>query len=198
MEIGDINNYFGDMDLFLMDFVLKGKLPDNARVLDIGCGEGRNAVYFIREGIDFVGIDNDASKISMVQYLCDQITSSKAYFEAVELASFKRSRCFNFIICSRVLHFCNSERSFFESLDHILSLLETGGILYLSMDSIIDSSMGQIRKDGTVAFPDGKIRFALNEFLYQKILKNFQEVEPLRTLIHRNARAQSFAFLQKI
>lgn len=77
------------------------------------------------------------------------------------------------------------------------SLLKKGGIVYVGMDSTIDTPIGKSHEDGIVEFPDGKMRFALTTDLYEEIKKGFVEVEPLRTLVHHNERAQSFLCLRK-
>ena len=62
-KIEEINNFFGDMDLFLIDQVLKGRLNNSMNVLDVGFGLGRNLVHFIQEGYDVYGIDKDKSAV---------------------------------------------------------------------------------------------------------------------------------------
>lgn len=49
------------MDLYLMDAILKGWIPQGGKVLDLGCGAGRNAIYFFREGYEYTGVDKDQS-----------------------------------------------------------------------------------------------------------------------------------------
>ncbi|MFF0830953.1 hypothetical protein ACFYU8_29590 [Brevibacillus sp. NPDC003359] len=41
---------FGDMDIYLFDQLLKGRVTKDMRILDAGCGSGRNLVYFLRNG----------------------------------------------------------------------------------------------------------------------------------------------------
>ena len=61
MKIEHINNFFGDMDLYLIDAILKGEIPGTGSVLDLGCGAGRNAVYFLNQGFEYTGVDSDES-----------------------------------------------------------------------------------------------------------------------------------------
>lgn len=197
MNTRDINNYFGDMDLFLMDLILKNKVPTKGRVLDVGCGSGRNGIYFIRNGYEYIGIDRDESQIRLLEYLAESIEEHSATFHATDLLSFKGEKPYDIIICSQVLHFAADEQVFYQMWDSMQSMLDTGGYLYASMDSEMDNLLGKSNDSGLTEFPDGKIRFSLNEHRYQRMKKGFEEIEPLRTLVQHKKRAQSFFYLKK-
>ncbi len=197
MDLRDINNYFGDMDLFLMDFILKGKIPENARVLDVGCGEGRNSLYFIQQGYDYTGIDSDASKISLIEYLTQQSGQGRTVFLNEDLSEFTSGKPFDFIICSRMLHFSEDEQMFHTSIQKLCDLLGSGGLLYIAMDSVFDTVIKYSVENGPVVFPDGKIRFPLTKDRYNRMLDFFLEEEPPRTIIHHGKRAQSFLLLRR-
>src|ERR1035438_7673814 len=44
---------------YLFDQILKGRFDERLRVLDAGCGDGRNLTYFLRRGFACFGIDRD-------------------------------------------------------------------------------------------------------------------------------------------
>ena len=46
----DLQEQFGQIDIYLFDQLLRGRIRPGMRVLDAGCGSGRNLVYFLREG----------------------------------------------------------------------------------------------------------------------------------------------------
>ena len=178
-----------------MDLILKGNVNPSSRVLDIGCGEGRNGIYFIQNGYEYHGWDTDESKISLLEYLSKSIIGAKVTFEIQDFRRASSNETYDLIICSRVLHFAESEEDFYEMWKKLTSLLSSGGIIYLSMDSVIETSIGKRLESGKVEFPDGKIRFTLTKELYVEIKKGFEEIEPLRTLVHHKERAQSFLCL---
>ncbi|MEQ9007631.1 MAG: class I SAM-dependent methyltransferase [Ekhidna sp.] len=186
------------MDLFLMDLILKGKVPENSSVLDIGCGEGRNGIYFIQNGYEYHGWDMDASKLNLIAYLSDSLSEVKAHFKEIDIIDADSSKQFDFIICSRVLHLAKSEQHFFEMWGKVKSLLLPGGMLYASMDSVIDNNIASHLENGQYEFPDTKVRFALTREIYKEIKKGFDEIEPLRTVVHHNERAQSFFIFKKM
>ena len=42
----------GEIDIYLFDQLLKGRFDGRRRMLDAGCGHGRNLVYFFRGGFE--------------------------------------------------------------------------------------------------------------------------------------------------
>ena len=45
----DLQEQFGNIDIYLFDQLLRGRIGPGMRVLDAGCGGGRNLVYLLRE-----------------------------------------------------------------------------------------------------------------------------------------------------
>ena len=53
----NLQDWFGSIDIYLFDQLLKGRLVPGMRVLDAGCGGGRNLNYFLKSGFDVCGVD---------------------------------------------------------------------------------------------------------------------------------------------
>ncbi|MDX1578091.1 MAG: class I SAM-dependent methyltransferase, partial [Gemmatimonadota bacterium] len=51
----DLRETFGDLDIYLFDQLLRGRITPDMRVLDAGCGNGRNLIYLRRVGRLAVG-----------------------------------------------------------------------------------------------------------------------------------------------
>ena len=62
MPAPSLQDQFGQIDIYLFDQLLKGRISRGMRILDAGCGSGRNLVYFLREGYDVYAADADASQ----------------------------------------------------------------------------------------------------------------------------------------
>ena len=63
-----LEEQFGNIDIYLFDQLLRGNITLGMRVLDAGCGGGRNLVYLLREGYDVFAVDASAEA---VEYLSD-------------------------------------------------------------------------------------------------------------------------------
>jgi SAM-dependent methyltransferase len=67
MADGDLASQFGGIDIYLFDQLLRGRISPAMRVLDAGCGSGRNLVYFVRVGYDVYATDSDPRAIEQNQ-----------------------------------------------------------------------------------------------------------------------------------
>ena len=185
------------MDLYLMDQILKGNIPRSGKVLDIGCGNGRNGIYFLQNGFEYHGWDKDKSSIRLLAYLAKGTDHKEAAFKHTDFLTENVQERADLIICSRVLHFADSRETFFRMWEKLVSLLKKKGILYVSMDSTVDTTLGKELQSGQTEFPDSKLRFALTLDIFKEMKKGFEEIEPLITIAHHNQRAQSFLLLKK-
>jgi SAM-dependent methyltransferase len=55
----ELGAFVGDIDIYLFDQLLRGRFDMRRRVLDAGCGAGRNLVYLLGRGFDAFAIDSD-------------------------------------------------------------------------------------------------------------------------------------------
>src|SRR5258707_11568807 len=62
-----LQEQFGQIDIYLFDQILRGRMVPTMRVLDAGCGSGRNLVYFLREGYEVFGADSDPLAVASVR-----------------------------------------------------------------------------------------------------------------------------------
>src|SRR5213079_2575710 len=72
---GDVSE-FGDIDIYLFDQLLRGRIRPGMRILDAGCGHGRNLVYFLREGYELFGVDGDARAVEAIRRLASSLAPS--------------------------------------------------------------------------------------------------------------------------
>ena len=105
---------------------------------------------------------------------------------------------FDFINCSRVLHFADSSDEFIEIMGELARVLSPRGLLYLSMDSMIGFEQ-KVKKidEFKHQFPDGTIRFMLTEDRLGEIEKEWNHVIEPRTIIFNGQHAETTLVLQK-
>ena len=65
----DLDTEFGHIDVYLFDQLLRGNIRRGVRILDAGCGSGRNLVYLMRSGYEVFGVDADPRAIDDVREL---------------------------------------------------------------------------------------------------------------------------------
>jgi tellurite methyltransferase len=88
----DLQEWFGGIDIYLFDQLLKRRFVAGMRVLDAGCGSGRNLVYFLRSGYECFGVDESETAIAQVRELAAELAphlpAENFRVESVERMSF--------------------------------------------------------------------------------------------------------------
>lgn len=89
----DLQEWFGGIDIYLFDQLLKDRIVPGMRVLDAGCGAGRNLVYFLRSGYEVFGVDESGPQITqlrrMATALAPHLPAENFRVESVERMSWE-------------------------------------------------------------------------------------------------------------
>ena len=138
MKVPQLNKLLGNIDIYLLDQVLKNRFDKAMRILDAGCGEGRNLVYFLNNGFEVYGVDQNPDAIRMLQFVSGSInpTYPRSRFITADLMAMPfEDAYFDWVISCAVLHFAR-DQSHFEALfaEHD-RVLKPGGSLFLRMTS---------------------------------------------------------------
>ena len=176
--MNNLQQSFGNIDIYLFDQLLKGTYDGCKKVIDVGCGNGRNLVYFLQNGFEVFGIDQDPGAIAEVKQLSKQLAPGN------DLENFKvalveelpfEDESFDLAICSAVLHFAENEKHFDTMVQSIWRVIRPGGFLFARLAS--DIGIEKLVLDlGNRRFylPDGSERFLVNEQMllnYTTLLK---------------------------
>jgi SAM-dependent methyltransferase len=201
MQITELNRLLGNIDIYLLDQILKGRFTPDMKILDAGCGEGRNAVYFINSGYQVFGIDENELAIQYIRYvsktLKPEYDAHRFQVGKLEEIPFHTS-AFDAVICSAVLHFAGDERNFWEMMDEMLRVLKPGGILWFRMTTAFGGMKEESRELGGGKFllPDGSERFLLTQEHLDKLQEKglrFLEM-PKSVLVHGQRTMGVFVF----
>src|SRR4028119_304855 len=89
LPLMDLHDLLGDIDIYLLDQLLKGRIAPGMAVLDAGCGGGRNLVYLLREGYEVCAVDGNPEAVRQVRNLAAHLapTLPPESFPAAELAA---------------------------------------------------------------------------------------------------------------
>jgi SAM-dependent methyltransferase len=163
----ELNTELGNLDFFVLDQVLKGRIGKDYRVLDTGCGEGRNLFYFLKNGYDVYGIDHNPVAIKMVKMQARTLKAKAdtANFQVGELSSLPyEDGFFQAVLSIAVLHFANSKSEFRQMISEILRVLHPEGIFFLKMDTSIGfENRIAPSGDGIYKLLDGSYRYLLSD-----------------------------------
>jgi len=84
--------------------------PDKyTRLLDIGCGEGRNAVFFARNGYQVTAFDLSKKGVEKTQKLAEKIGVSLKVFQ-VNINDYRLSENYDILFSSGTLHYVPSSQ----------------------------------------------------------------------------------------
>jgi SAM-dependent methyltransferase len=203
MEIDELNRLLGNVDNYLLDQLLKGKFTKDMKILDLGCGEGRNAVYFLQKNYSIFGIDPNEVAIQYCRYLAQSIDPETDIhrFQVGDGASIPfHTVAFDAVISSAVLHFAEGPAHFWQMISEIHRVLKTGGIFWMRMctgfSNILEES--QDLGEGRYGLPDGSERYLLlPEGLQQLERMGFEFLEAPKTVLVYGQREMGVFLMEK-
>jgi SAM-dependent methyltransferase len=181
---------FGNIDIYLFDQILRGRIAPGARVFDAGCGGGRNLVWLARNGHAVFGNDADPRAIQASRRVAP---AGDFRVEAVEASSFESGSA-DVAICSAVLHFARDDAQFDAMLRQVWRVLRGGGLFFARLASTIGME-GQARRIAgrRYALPDGSERYLVDEELLMRTTAELGGAlaDPLKTTVVQNQRAMT-------
>ena len=193
----------GNMDIYLLDQLMKGRISPDAKILDAGCGIGRNSEFFVRNNFDIFGIDIENQAIQGVK---EQAASWNASYDLdrfviadlIEIPFPEND--FDFIISSAVLHFSTDRAHFTKMFDELVRVLKPGGILFIRMTTKHTlAHLSQHLHDDVYHIPDGSTRYLLDlDYLEDLMVQNNLSVaDPLKTVNVADVRTMAVVVLRK-
>jgi tellurite methyltransferase len=99
--------YWGKTPSKMCDQVLAIMKPDvdfHPRLIDLGCGEGRNAVYFARHGFDVLGLDTSLPGLDKTRKYAEDAGVHVAILQA-DIVSYELDDVYDVIFSTGTLHY---------------------------------------------------------------------------------------------
>lgn len=188
---------FGDIDIYVFDQLLHGRITPGMTVLDAGCGNGRNVIYMLRSGYDVLAVDESPSAIAAVRSLAAKLAPrlppESFRVEPVEAMTFADDVA-DVVISSAVLHFARDESQLWAMLHEMWRVLRPGGLLFCRLASTIGME-GRFRQiDGRrYQLLDGAERFLVDEAMLVDATARLggELVDPLKTTVVQNMRCMT-------
>jgi len=201
--MADLQEQFGPIDIYLFDQILRRRIAPRMRVVDAGCGSGRNLIYLLKEGYEVFGTDADPDAIAQVRRLAATLSpnlpSANFRVGAVEQMSWPNEFA-DVVISSAVLHFARDDEHFLAMLRDTWRVLKQGGLFFCRLASSIGMENRVERLSGRrFALPDGSERYLVDESLLMKLTEEFggELLDPLKTTVVQNQRSMTTWVMRK-
>ncbi len=194
---------FGRIDIYVFDQLLRGRLTPRMKVLDAGCGAGRNSEYLMRCGANVFGVDSDPAQVERIKQVASQAASRipPANFSVGSIADLPFSdNCFDAVICSTVLHFAQDTAEFEAMMAEMWRVLRSGGLFFARLASTIGMEGRFTHLRGRWhRLLDGTDRFLVDEpYLLQVTAALRGELlDPLKTTVVQDMRSMTTWVLRK-
>jgi tellurite methyltransferase len=198
----ELRQAFGEIDIYLFDQLLRGRFDRRRRVLDAGCGGGRNLPYFLQHGFDVRAIDADVAAVASVRQLAISAGAPlpAGHLRCGPLDSLPwEDHSTDAVICSAVLHFAQGQDEFAAMLEEMWRVLAPGGLFFARLATSIGIERHLTATTGRVRLPDGSDRFVADERMLLEWTSRLggQLADPLKTTNVQNVRCMTTWVIEK-
>ena len=194
----------GEIDIYLFDQLLRGRIRPGMRVLDAACGGGRNLVYLLQSGFDVFATDADVRAVEAVRrlaaQLAPQLPAENFRVEPVERMTFPDAFA-DVVVSSAVLHFARDDAQFDAMVREMWRVLKSGGMLFCRLASSIGMEDRVARIAGRrFALPDGSERYLVDEAMLMDLTARLggRLLDPLKTTVVQNQRCMTTWVVRKM
>lgn len=190
-------NALQGMDVYLIDQLLKERIHPNSKILDAGCGSGRNIHYLLKQGLSVVAFDGNSDVISSLK---ERYPEKGDHFHHSTVEGFTSDQPFDFIICNAVLHFARNHEHFEDMFRSLAQLLVQNGILFIRMTSDIGLPMNPLQENGVYVLPDGSTRYLLTREKVDEMMNRYglTLLEPVKTVKVEELRSMTTLVLRRL
>ena len=198
----NLQEEFGQIDIYVFDQILRGNLAPGMRILEAGCGYGRNLVHLLRSGCQVFALDADAAAIDHVRQLSASLNTRlpESNFQPGQIESMPfPDASMDAVLCSSVLHFARDEEHFRTMLLELWRVLRPGGLFFCRLGSRIGMDFQRLRGN-IFLLPDGSKWFLVDEEMLLDLEEelNAVQVDPIKTTIVQDHRCMTTWVLRKM
>jgi len=192
-----LQDRFGQIDIYLFDQLLRGRISPGMRIFDAGCGGGRNLVFLLREGYEVFAADADRGAIDsvrrMARALAPRLPPENFRAEPLDRMTFPDGFA-DVVISSAVLHFAADGAAFHAMLAGTWRVLAPGGMLFCRLASSIGiEDRVRVIGGGRCRLPDGSERYLVDEAQLITLTRELggELLDPLKTTVVQDQRAMT-------
>jgi tellurite methyltransferase len=197
-----LREQFGDFDVYLFDQLLRGRIAEGMKVLDAGCGAGRNLVFLMRAGFDVWGVDENPEAIARVRRLASDIAPRLAadrFQDASVEALPHGDSSMDVVISSAVLHFARDDDHWLAMIRDMWRVLAPGGFMFARLATTVGQAKLQPLGGGRYVMPDGETRYLVD---HERLMAVTSELggsllDPLKSTVVHDRRSMGTWVVRK-
>jgi ubiquinone/menaquinone biosynthesis C-methylase UbiE len=196
-----VQEQFGRIDIYVFDQILRGNIRQGMKVLDAGCGSGRNIVYLLSEGLEVYAVDQSPEAVqtvrAMASVLAPSLPAENFWVAAVEQMPFVDGFA-DVVICNSVLHFAKDDEHFVAMIAELWRVLKPGGMLFCRLGSTIGMEFERLRGN-VFRVGDGQEWLLVNEAMLMRLTQEMGGtlVDPLKTTVVQGSRCMTTWVVRK-
>jgi len=129
----------GRIDIYLLDQLLKGNIDITQKILDAGCGEGRNIWYLLNLDADVYAVDKEPMVIEELRLAMeDRVENTMERYQICDIQQLPyENHSFGTVISIAVLHFAMNVAHFKAMVQEMWRVLQPGGVFFARLASDI-------------------------------------------------------------
>ncbi len=196
-----LQDEFGQIDIYVFDQILRGNITGEMKVIDAGCGYGRNLLYLLRMGCEVKALDANAEGVEHVRRLAQELApalpTENFRVGAIEAMPFEDGWA-DVVLCNSVLHFARDEHQFLAMVEEMWRVLRPGGMLFCRLGSRIGMELPHMRGH-IYRIGDGSEWFLVDEEALMTMTAQMDAllVDPLKTTVVQDHRCMTTWVLRK-
>lgn len=186
----------GNVDVYVIDQLLKGAIHKEQRLLDAGCGSGRNFSYFANNNFNITGIDPIEEHIRNLQ---QQFPKYRHQLHLSSIEDFESEHLFDYILCNAVLHFADNHQHFDRLFGKLVALLEKDGTLFIRMTTNHGLNLESSSEKGVYNLPDASTRYLITREKLSMLSEQYKLTlaAPFKTVLVEDWRSMATIVLKK-
>ena len=160
-----------------MSFLKNGK-----NLLDVGCGEGADSVFYAENGFNVVALDNDKNYLSRFRAYKKDKNLSNIVIRNANVITYQYPRNHYDVVSCILVGCCMRSSEFERMLDSLKKTVKLGGIIVMSLRNYLDLAIEEIQPltneiEPNTYLKDGdccKIRYYIEKGRLKHHFKDFE------------------------